>query len=85
MMPSFLIKLSYPLYSFVYDLEYSHVLVIFILYELAHSFYEMFIICSCLVFIVHMISLSRIKIRMVVHCSFRFSHTLARQSIGLES
>jgi len=79
--------LSYLLYSYAYELEYSFVHVIIMIYELAYSLYVMILTCSSLFFIVHMIcmSRSRIRIEMTIRCAFGFAHVLARQFVGLES
>jgi hypothetical protein len=82
-----IVKLSYPSYCSAYELEYSFVHVTIMVYELVYSLYVMILTCSSSFFNVHMIcmSRSRIRVRVVVHCIFRFAHVLACQSVGLES
>jgi hypothetical protein len=87
MKSSSIFKLSYPSYSSVYELEYSFVHVIIMIYELVYSLYVMILTCSSSFFNVHMIcmSRSRIKVGVADHCTFWFAHVVACQSIGLES
>ena len=87
MKSSSIFKLSYLLYSFAYELEYSLVHVIIMIYELVYSLCVMILTCSSLFFIVHIICMNRgrTRVRMMVHCAFRFAHVLACQSIGSES
>jgi hypothetical protein len=82
-----IVKLSYPSYCSAYELEYSFVHVTIMVYELVYSLYVMILTCSSSFFNVHMIcmSRSRIRVRVVVHCIFRFAHVLTCQSVGLES
>jgi hypothetical protein len=84
---SSIFKLSYPSYSSAYVLEYSFVHVIIMIYELVYSLYVMILTCLSSLFNVHMIcmSRSRIRVRVVIHCTFRFAHVIACQSVGLES
>jgi hypothetical protein len=84
---SSIFKLSYPSYSSVYELEYCFVHVIIMIYELVYSLYVMILTCSSSFFNVHMIcmSRSRIRVEVAVRCSFGFAHVLACQSVGLES
>jgi hypothetical protein len=66
-------KFSYHLYSNAYELVYG--------------LDVMMLTCSSSCFNIHMTCMSRSKTRVevAVHCSFRFAHILAYQSIGLES
>ena len=68
---SSLSKIYSSLYDYAYELEYGCVLIMFIVYVLVLSSCAMFLICSALFFIVHQISMIRIRIRnqMVVHCA----------------
>ena len=79
--------LSYLLYSYAYELEYSFVHVIIMIYELAYSLYVMILTCSSSFFNVHMtcMSRSRTRVGVTVRCTFGFAHVLACQSVGLES
>ena len=73
------------LYDYAYDLEYGCVLIMFIVYELVLSSCAMFLICSSLSFIVHQISMIRIRIRngIMVHCAVMVALSLACHSEGL--
>ena len=57
----------------------------FIVYELVLSSCAMFLICSSLFFIVHQISMIRIRIRngMIVHCAMMVALSLAYHSEGV--
>jgi len=72
-------KLYLSLYDYAYELEYDCVLIMFIVYELVLSSYAMFLICSTLFFIVHQISMIRIRIRneMMVPCVVMAALSLA--------
>ena len=56
-------KFYLSLYDYAYELQYGCVLIMFIVYELILSSCAMFLICSSLFFIVHHISMIRIRIR----------------------
>ena len=73
------------LYDYAYELEYGCVLIMFILYEVVLSSCAMFSICSSLFFIVHQISMIRIRIRngMMVHCAVMVALSLASHSEGV--
>jgi len=64
-------KFYLSLYDYAYELDYGCVLIMFIVYELVLSSCAMFLICSSLFFIVHQISMIRIRIRngMMVRCA----------------
>jgi hypothetical protein len=87
MQSSSIFKLSYLIYSIVYELEYSLDHVIIMIYELAYSLCVMILTCSSLFFIVHRIHMNRrrTRVRVMVCCSFGFAHILACRSIGLGS
>jgi hypothetical protein len=65
--------LSYRLYSYAIELEYSY-LVIIMIYELAYSLCVM--ICM---------SRSRARVGVTVHRSFGFAYILTCRSVGSES
>ena len=84
---SSLCKLSSYIYSVALELEYSHVHVIIIEYELEYSPYDMCLACSSMFFIVHMLymtSNSNTK-GITVRCAFGLTYVLARPSVGWES
>ena len=72
-------KFYSSLYDYAYELEYGCVLIMFIVYELVLSSCAMFLICSSLFFIVHQISMIRIRIRngMMVHYDVMVALSLA--------
>jgi len=78
-------KFYSSLYDYAYELEYDCVLIMFIVYELVLSFCAMFLICSSLFFIVHQISMIRIRIRngMMVHCDVMVALSLAGHFEGV--
>ena len=78
-------KFYSSLYDYAYELEYGCVLIMFIVYELVLSSCAMFLICSSLFFIVHQISMIRIRIRngMMVHCAVMVALSLACHSKGV--
>ena len=78
-------KFYSSLYDYAYELEYGCVLIMFIVYELVLSSCAMFLICSSLFFIVHQISMIRIRIRngMMVHCAVMVALSLACHSEGV--
>jgi hypothetical protein len=78
-------KFYLSLYDYAYELEYGCVLIMFIVYELVLSSCAMFLICSSLFFIVHQISMIRIRIRngMMVHCAVMVALSLACHSEGV--
>jgi len=78
-------KFYSSLYDYAYELEYGCVLIMFIVYELVLGSCAMFLICSSLFFIVHQISVSRIRIRngMMVHCAVMVALSLASHSKGV--
>ena len=78
-------KFYLSLYDYAYELEYGCVLIMFIVYELVLSSCAMFLICSSLFFIVHQISMIRIRIRngMMVHCVVMVALSLAYHSEGV--
>jgi hypothetical protein len=80
-------KFSYHSYSNAYELEYSCLHVIILIYELAYSLDVMILTCSTSCFNIHMtcMSRSRTRVEVAVRCSFEFTHILACQSVGLES
>ena len=80
------VMLSYHLYSYVIELEYS-CLVIIVIYELAYSLCLMVLTCSTSCLIIHMICMSRSRasVGVTVHRSFGFAHIFTCQSVGLES
>jgi len=78
-------KFYLSLYDYVYELEYGCVLIMFRVYELVLSSCAMFLICSSLFFIIHQISMIRIRIRnrMMVHCAVMVALSLACHSEGV--
>ena len=78
-------KFYLSLYDYAYELEYGCVLIMPIVYELVLSSCAMFLICSSLFFIVHQISMIRIRIRngMMVHCAVMVALSLACHSEGV--
>ena len=62
-MPSSMSKFLYSLYSYAFDLEYSLVHIMIIVYELVHSSSSMFLICSSQFFIVHQVNMNRGRTR----------------------
>jgi len=80
-------KLYSSLYDYAYELEYGGVLIMFIEYELVLSSCAMFLICSSLFFIVHQISMIRIRIRngMMVHCAMMVALSLACHTQGVRA
>ena len=78
-------KFYLSLYDYAYELEYGCDLIMFIVYELVLSSCAMFLICSSLFFIVHQISMIRIRIRnwMMVHCVVMVALSLACHSDGV--
>ena len=70
------------LYDYAYELEYGCVLIMFIVYELVLSSCAM---SSSLFFIVHQISMIRIRIRngIMVHCAVMVALSLACHSEGV--
>ena len=80
------IMLSYHLYSYAIELDYS-CLVIIVIYELAYSLCVMILTCSTSCLIIHMICMSRSRARVgVMVCrSFGFAHIRACRSVGSES
>ena len=78
-------KFYLSLYDYAYELEYGCVLIMFIVYELVLSSCAMFLICSSLFFIVHQISMIRIKIRngMMFHNAVMVALSLACHSEGV--
>jgi len=78
-------KFYSSLYDYAYELEYDCVLSMFKVYELVLSSYAMFLICSSLFFIVHLISMIRIRIMngMMVHCAMMVALSLAYHSEGV--
>ena len=75
------------LYSIAYELEYSLVHVMIMIYELAYSLCVMFLTCSLLFFIIHRIRMNRGRTRdeVTVRRAFLVALNLACQSIGLGS
>jgi len=73
------------LYDYAYELEYGCVLIVFIVYELVLSSCAMFLICSSLFFIVHQVSMIRIRIRngVMVHCVVMVALSQACHSEGV--
>ena len=73
------------LYDYAYELEYGCVLIMFIIYVLVLSSCAMFLICSSLFFIVHQVSMIKIRIRneMMVHCAVMVALSLACHSKGV--
>ena len=84
---SSMIKLSIYLYINAYELEYSLVHVKIMIYELAYILCVMFLTCSSLFFIVHLIRMNRGRIRdeVTVHHALVVALNLAYQSVGLRS
>ena len=84
---SSMFKFSIYLYSNAYELEYSHVHVRIMIYELAYSLCVMFLTCSSLFFIVHPIRMNRERTRdeVMIRCAVKVALNLACQSIGLGS
>jgi hypothetical protein len=78
--------LSYLLYSYAIELEYS-CLIIIMIYELAYSLCVMILTCSTSCLIIHMVcmSRSRVRVEVVVGRSFRFVYVFACRSVGSES
>jgi hypothetical protein len=72
MKSSSIFKLSYPSYSSAYELGYSFVRVILMIYQLVYSLYVMILTCSSSFFNVHMICMSRSRTRVgvAVCCTF---------------
>jgi len=83
--PSSMSKFYSYLYDYAYELEYGCVLIMFVVYELVLSSCAMFLVCSSLFFIVHQISMIRIRIRngMMVHCDVMVTLSLACHSEGV--
>ena len=84
---SSLCKLSSYIYSVALELEYSHVHVIIIEYELEYSPYDMCLASSSMSFIVHTLYMTSNSNRkgITVRCAFGLAYVLARPSIGWES
>ena len=61
---SSIVMLSYHLYSSAYELEYSCLHVIIMIYELAYSLCVLILTCSTLCLIIHMIYMSRIRVKL---------------------
>jgi len=80
-------KFYLSLCDYTFELEYDCVLIMFIVYELVLSFCAMFLICSSLFFIVHQISMIRIRIRdeMTVRWTVVAAPNLACHSEGVGS
>ena len=80
-------KFLLSLYNCAYELEYSYVYIMFIVYELVLSSCAMFLIYSSLFFIVHLTYMNRSRIRdeMMVHWAVPVALNLACQSEGLGS
>jgi hypothetical protein len=80
-------RFSYHSYSNAYELEYSCLHVIIVIYELVYGLDVMILTCSTSCFNIHMTCMSRNRTRVeVAVCrSFGFAHILACQSVGLES
>ena len=78
-------KFYSSLYDYACELEYGCVLIMFIVYELGLSSCAMFLIFSSLFFIVHQISMTRIRIRngMMVHYAVMVALSLACHSEGV--
>jgi hypothetical protein len=78
-------KFLLSLYNCAYELEYSYVYIMFIVYELVLSSCAMFLIYSSLFFIVHLTYMNRSRIRdeMMVHWAVPVALNLACQSEGL--
>jgi len=78
-------KFYSSLYDYAYELEYGCVLIMFVVYELVLSSCAMCLIYSSLSFIVHQISMIRIRIRngMMVHCAMMVALSLACHSEGV--
>ena len=83
MKSSFIVMLSYHLYSSAYELEYS-CLVIIMIYELAYSFYVMILTCSTSCLIIDMVCMSRSRVKsrwwLIIPLSLPISFTC--QSVG---
>ena len=82
---SSLSKFLLSLYNCAYELEYSYVYIMFIVYELVLSSCAMFLMCSSLFFIVHRISMNRQRFKIGVMVRWAMMATLSRacQSEGL--
>jgi hypothetical protein len=80
-------RFSYHSYSNAYELEYSCLHVIIVIYELVYGLDVMILTCSTSCFNIHMTCMIRsiTKVEVLVHRSFGFAIILACQSIGLES
>ena len=80
-------NLLYYLYINAYELEYSLVHVMIMIYELAYSLCVMFLACSLLLFIVHPIRMNRGRTRdeVMVRRAIKVALNLACQSVGLGS
>ena len=78
-------KFLLSLYNCAYELEYSYVYIMFIVYELVLSSCAMFLIYSSLFYIVHLTYMNRSRIRdeMMVHWAFPVALNLAYHSEGL--
>jgi hypothetical protein len=61
---SSIFKLSYHMYSNAYELEYSCLHIIIMIYELAYSLYAMILTCSTLILIIHITCMSRIRAKL---------------------
>jgi hypothetical protein len=87
MKSSSLCKFSLISYIPAYELEYSLIHVMVMIYELDYSLYTMILIWLLLFFMVHMIYEFRDRVGsgIMVCCAFRIALVLARQSVGLES
>ena len=87
MKSSSIFKLSYLIYSFAYELEYSLDHVIIMIYELAYSFYVMNLAHRTLFLIIHTTYMIRIRAKLrwwfVVPSGLLVSY--ACQSVGSES
>ena len=71
------VMLSYHLYSYAIELEYS-CCVIIVIYELAYSLCVMNLTCSTSCLIIHMVCMSRstARVGVMAHHSFGFAHIL---------
>ena len=78
MKSSSIFKLSYLIYSFAYELEYSLDHVIIMIYELAYSLCVMILTCSTLCLTIHMtcMSRSRTRVEVAVRRSFGVAYIL---------
>jgi multidrug transporter EmrE-like cation transporter len=83
MKSSSIFKLSYLFLSNTYELEYSFIHVIIMIYELVYSLCVMIMTCSTLSLNLSYNIYDGVEV--VVHCAFRFAHVLACQSVGLGS